>query len=243
MALRRSNDRKVAGDVTPSLGVRIANAFGLPSGLAFSCPGATAVCAAVCYAGKIEKVRKAVANMMLANWQQLANANYAEMYALIREMISDFAAECDRKNGRKEFRIHWDGDFFSADYARAWAAVIREFPDVQFWAYTRSFVDALNVVPILANIDNLSLYLSVDRENIESAKRIRREFPSVRWAFLGESDASTKAEMLTLGNRPGAICPENVKRIPLITPKGGACITCQLCVKGKADVRFSISKK
>lgn len=242
--LRRSNDRKVAADVTPAGGVRIANAFGLPSGNAYSCPGATTVCSAICYAGKIENVRKAVLAMMLSNWNALQGKDEDGMYALISEMISDFVAECDRKGGTKSFRIHWDGDFFSLDYARAWARVIRENSDVTFWAYTRSFVGDVNVIPILAGIPNLSLYLSVDKVNLSDAKRIRKAFPSVRWAFLGQDSASTKADMLAAGNdRPGAICPENVKRIPLITDKGGACITCSLCVEGKADVRFAIAKR
>lgn len=239
MALRRSNDRKVAASVTPSLGVRIANAFGLPSGKAYSCPGATSICERVCYAGKIEKVRKAVMAMMLSNWEQLRNASYAEMVILLREMISDFHAECERKNGDKSFRIHWDGDFFSADYARAWATVIREFPDIQFWAYTRTY----SVVSELVDIDNLSLYLSVDRDNLELAKATRKEFPSVKWAFLSQTFEDGKKEMLEMGNKPGAACPELTGQIPLISTNGGACITCQLCVKGKADIRFAIGKK
>lgn len=237
--LRRSNDRKVAADVTPSGNVRIANAFGLPSGKSFSCPGATSVCERVCYAGKIEKVRKAVMAMMLANWEQLANATYAEIVTLLDKMIGEFHAECERKNGTKSFRIHWDGDFFSADYAKAWATVMRRYPDIQFWAYTRTF----SVVPILASVPNLSLYLSVDSDNIEAAKVARKKSPSALWAYLGQTDASTKGEMLALFDKPGGICPENIGRIPLITPKGGACISCGLCVKGKSDIRFAIGKK
>lgn len=239
MSLRRSKDRKVAADVSPSGTVKIANAFGLPSGKEFSCPGATSVCEKVCYAGKLEKIYAGVRNVMVSNFDQLKNASLDEMVTLLDEMITEFVAECDKKNGTKKFRIHWDGDFFSAEYASAWASVIREFPDVQFWAYTRTF----SVVSILTGIPNLSLYLSVDRDNLPAAKSIRKENPAVRWAFLGDTNESTKTEMLSMNKKPGAICPENVKRIPLITPQGGACISCDLCVKGKADVRFAIGKK
>ncbi len=43
--------------------------------------------------------------------------------------------------------------------------------------------------------------------------------------------------------KPGAKCPENAKRIPLISTNGSACVSCGLCVFGKADVRFSATKK
>ncbi len=43
--------------------------------------------------------------------------------------------------------------------------------------------------------------------------------------------------------KPGAKCPENNKSIPLISANGSACVSCGLCVFGKADVRFSASKK
>lgn len=242
-SLRRSKDRKVAADVTPSGTIKIANAFGLPSGLAFSCPGATSVCEQICYAGKLEKIYKGVRDVLMANYVSLTSADYAGMVRLLDEMVNEFVAECDKKSGTKSFRIHWDGDFFSAEYAMAWATVIARHSGVTFWAYTRSFTPELNVIPILAGIPNLSLYISVDRANLEHAKSIRKEYPAVRWAFLGESAESTKADMLTMNNRPGAICPENVKRIPLITEKGGACISCGLCVEAKADVRFAVSKK
>lgn len=243
MSLRRSKDRKVAADVTASGGIKIANAFGLPSGKDFSCPGATSVCEKICYAGKLEKIYSGVKNVLVNNFDQLKDATRVEMVALLDEMLDEFEKECDKKGGTKSFRIHWDGDFFSMDYAIAWALAIEMHPNVQFWAYTRSFKKEINVIPVLAGIKNLSLYLSVDRDNLNYAKEIRKQYPAVRWAFLGESSESTKADMLSLVSRPGAICPENVKRIPLITERGGACISCNLCVAGKSDVRFAVTKK
>ena len=53
--LRRSKDRKVTNAVSPNGKTPlIANTFGLPSGKAYSCPGATSVCEKICYAGKLE---------------------------------------------------------------------------------------------------------------------------------------------------------------------------------------------
>jgi hypothetical protein len=49
--------------------------------------------------------------------------------------------------------------------------------------------------------------------------------------------------MLAMTGKPGASCPEQLKRIPLISEKGGACAVCRLCIDGKSDIRFSISKR
>lgn len=36
-------------------------------------------------------------------------------------------------------RIHDVGDFYSADYLKAWSIVARKYTDCRFWFYTRSF--------------------------------------------------------------------------------------------------------
>ena len=102
MKLKRSNDRKVANAVskngkTPT----IANTFGLPAGKAFSCPGATATCETVCYAGKLERVYKGVRENLLHNWELLRNADIDTMVSLLGEMIVDFKKDCDKRNADK----------------------------------------------------------------------------------------------------------------------------------------------
>lgn len=231
--LKRTQDRKAS----VHHGAGGGNSFGLPAGL--SCPGMTSVCQSICYAGKIEKVYPNVRKLLTHNWDLLKDATMSEMVVLIDEMITQFSKECDKRGLDKKFRIHWDGDFFSADYAFAWSTVINMHPDVQFWAYTRSF----EYVKCFEGLDNLALYLSVDSANIEYAKITRKEFPFVRWAFLADTMADGAVGMKEETGRPGAMCPENIKRIPLIADKKGACISCGICVDGKADVRFAISKR
>lgn len=234
MALIRSQDRKVS----VHHGIKdLSNSFGLPAGL--SCPGMTSICGKVCYAKKIERMPylKAVRTNLAHNWQSL-QCDRSEMIRLIDEMVTEFSAACDLRGKAKEFRIHWDGDFFSADYAIAWATVISVHPDIQFWAYTRSF----DLVGHFFGLDNLSLYLSVDKDNIVKAAKVSRAFPFVLWAYLDETMEKAGEIVKRERGKPGAMCPENIDRIPLITGKVGACISCQLCVKGKADVRFSTSK-
>jgi hypothetical protein len=236
--LKRSNDRKVTNAVTKSGNVAIANTFGLPAGKEYSCPGATNACTTVCYAGKLEKLYKGVKAQLLHNWELLKDEDIQGMYTLLSEMISEFKADCVKREAPMLFRIHWDGDFFNDDYTKAWRMVIEEQPDIQFWVYTRVKSAAL----ILKDIANLSLYYSTDDDNIEIARELKSEH-KVRLAYLGKTFAITESKMKELTGKVGAKCPENNKQIKLISEKGSACVTCSLCVYGKADIRFSASKK
>jgi len=146
--------------------------------------------------------------------------------------------DCEKKNAPKLFRIHWDGDFFNDTYTYAWKVIIENHLDVQFWVYTRVKSAAL----ILKDVVNLSLYYSTDDENKEIAFDLKTN-SKVRLAYLGKTFAATEDTMKELTGKPGAKCPENMKSIPLISSNGSACVSCGLCVYGKADIRFSASKK
>ena len=236
--LKRSMDRKVANAVSPNGKTpTIANTFGLPAGKEYSCPGATTICESVCYAGKLEKVYKGVKAVLLHNWELLKNADSDTMVSLLNEMIIEFKKDCDKRKAEKLFRIHWDGDFFSDQYAYAWKKVIENNTDVQFWVYTRVPTAAI----ILNGISNLSIYFSTDDENINHAKNMK--VLGVRLAYLGKTFAVTESVMKQLTGKPGAKCPENNKSIPLISANGSACVSCGLCVFNKADIRFSATKK
>jgi hypothetical protein len=216
----------------------IANTFGLPAGKNFSCPGATSVCESVCYAGKLEKLFKGVKANLLHNWDLLKDEDLQGMYTLLSEMIADFKTDCVKKDAPMLFRIHWDGDFFNDDYARAWRMVIEEQPDIQFWVYTRVKSAAL----ILNNISNLSLYFSADSENVKTAVDLKIN-NGVRMAYLAKNFAIGQADVKEMIGRPAAKCPENNKQIPLISNAGSACVSCSLCVYSKSDIIFSASKK
>ena len=239
MKLKRSNDRKVANLVTKNgKQAAIANTFGLPAGKAYSCPGATSICESVCYAGKLEKVFPSVKVNLLHNWELLKNADIQTMYTLLSEMIAEFKTDCVKKSAPMLFRIHWDGDFFNDDYTNAWRMVIEEQPDIQFWVYTRVKAAAL----ILKDVSNLSLYYSTDDENLPIATELKQD-QGIRLAYLGKTFALTESKMKEITGKVGAKCPENMKSIPLISAAGSACVSCGLCVYGKADIRFSATKK
>lgn len=237
--LKRSHDRKVANAVSPNgKTALIANTFGLPAGKAYSCPGATSICETVCYAGKLEKVYKGVRANLLHNWELLKDANSETMVNLLSNMIDQFRKDCVKRNAKMLFRIHWDGDFFNDTYATAWKTVINNNSDMQFWVYTRVKSAAL----ILKDIDNLSLYYSTDDDNKDIAHDLKLN-SGIRLAYLGKTFAATESTMKELTGKPGAKCPENNKSIPLISSNGSACVSCSLCVYGKADIRFSATKK
>jgi len=237
--LKRSFDRKVANAVNKKGDkASIANTFGLPAGKSYSCPGATSVCESVCYAGRLEKVYPAVKKNLLHNWELLRNADEPTMVDLIENMIAEFRKDCEKKSAPLLFRIHWDGDFFSDTYTRAWQYVIVNNIDIQFWVYTRVQTAAL----MLKGISNLSLYYSTDSENKQIGVSLKKDH-GIRLAYLAQNFAIGQADMKELFNRPAAKCPENLKAIPLISTAGSACVSCGLCVYSKSDIVFSSSKK
>ena len=236
--LIRSKDRKVTNAVSPNGKTpTIANTFGLPSGKAYSCPGATSVCEKICYAGKLEKVFKGVKAVLLTNWEQLKDASQEQMEALLYQMIDEFDKDCDKRNAERLFRIHWDGDFFSDTYTVAWRNVIKAFPKIQFWVYTRSDF----AIPILTGIDNLALYFSTDDDNWQLASELKKS-TGVKLAYLANNFAMGKERMLSITVKSAIPCPENAKKLPLISEKGSACVTCGQCVFARNDILFSASK-
>jgi hypothetical protein len=239
MPLIRSKDRKVTNAVSPNgKSATIANTFGLPSGKNYSCPGETAICAKVCYAGKLEKIYKGVKTVLLHNWELLKDADQLTMESLLSDMVADFVKDCDKRSAEKLFRIHWDGDFFNDTYTNAWRNVINDNPNIQFWVYTRVKSAAI----ILKGIPNLSLYYSADAENIKEAVGLKLEH-GIRMAYLANNFAVGQSTLKDMIGKVGAKCPENKKAIPLISTKGSACVSCGLCVHNKSDIVFSSSKK
>ena len=236
--LKRSHDRKVTNLVNKAgNGSLIQNTFGLPAGKNYSCPGATSVCEKVCYAGKLEKLYKAVKANLLHNWELLKDANQETMFQLLDDMIQDFRKDCDKKDAPKLFRIHWDGDFFNTEYTIAWKRVILKNTDIQFWVYTRVFTSAL----MLKDIDNLSLYYSTDSENTNFATFLSDK--GIKLAYLADTFAMGKEQLLAMVGKTGVPCPENNKKIKLIDKNGSACVKCSQCVVGRNNILFSATKK
>lgn len=238
--LKRSNDRKVTNSVTAN-GKQSAmkNTFGLPSGIAYSCRGETPTCKKVCYAGKFEKMYPSVRVLLLHNWLLLKDADYNTMVSLLDDMVNDYLKDCNKHPSvGKIFRIHWDGDFFSDEYTVAWAEVIYRHPTVQFWVYTRVESSAI----VLKNIPNLSLYFSTDKDNESIGAGLKKTY-GIKLAYLEDTFETGGIRLKVLTGKVGAMCPENKGVIPLISTVGSACGRCRLCVDGRVDIRFSITKE
>lgn len=239
--LATSKDRKVANVVTANgKQAAISNTFGLANGKEFSCVEATEYCEKICYAGKLENLFKGVGAQMLANWNALNGATFDEMLYMLEGIIAKFVSESRKRDAEMIYRIHWDGDFFSMDYINAWIAIIREYGMVQFWVYTRNSTAAVRLHK--AGLSNLSLYFSADPNNEPIAHMLNRTY-GIRIAAVAETFTESQAMVERITGRVGAKCPEQTGQIPLISANGSACATCGLCVRNKANISFSRSKK
>lgn len=253
--LKLSRDRKVAPYIQSPFGASpkpIANSFGLPAGT--SCPGMTPFCKG-CYAAAVEKRWSGPAKLVQHNWQLLQELgdDVERMAWLLLEAIDQYLVEhqkAEKRSGSaipKAFRTHWDGDYYSHEYAQAWRWVMLARPEVEFWAYTRSFTPQLNVIPDLRGVPNLRLYLSVDRWNRQHVEAILEEDSWVHIASCDDSYESAQTTMVEITGRRAPKCPENARVVPLINAEGvGACMSCKMCTNfgpRRGDVLFSSTHK
>jgi hypothetical protein len=95
-----------------------------------------------------------------------------------------------QKTSFRIFRIHVSGDFFSAEYARAWSIACGKSPDRKFWTYTR--IREVATLTELAGVSNLAITLSCDRDNWKHMPRLSRRFPSFGLCYysVGETPPS-----------------------------------------------------
>lgn len=123
--------------------------FSLPTG--FTCPGAAScLCKAArdsgrltdgpnttirCYAATQEAAFSNVRRTRWLNFDKLkaAAGSAGAMHLLIARSIN-----AARTRKTKHVRIHGAGDFFSSKYFEAWMRATASFPDLKFYAYTKS---------------------------------------------------------------------------------------------------------
>ena len=104
------------------------------------------------------------------------------------------------------FRIHVSGEFFSVDYAKAWALTCQEYSLATFWSYTRSRDE--DVLKVLAGIPNLRILLSCDRDNWRAMLRISNDYPGFGLSYY------------SVGEDPPRQVYERGKHVPLVAPIG-----------------------
>jgi len=124
-----------------------------------TCGGLSAACAGEdgkCYVLKIYKRRPTVLkshqNTYVAVLEALENGDSFELPTKIHD--------------GDVMRLHVAGDFFDPSYAYAWIKLMTENPNIQFFAYTRSWrmPEMLECLQELANLPNMTLLLSCDRD-------------------------------------------------------------------------------
>lgn len=113
--------------------------FSIPA--VMTCPGATGMCIHNCYARRDERFTTTRASR-LSNWLLSMRKDFPELLAdAIREAVYNADGSMKKAfRGKKIIvRVHESGDFYSLDYMRKWFKVARLFPDLTFYAFTKSF--------------------------------------------------------------------------------------------------------
>jgi hypothetical protein len=163
--------------------------------------------------------RKAVGNVLRYNTELFKSAIYSEkVLLLMREFLRFYKTEKKRKDDSDPwYRIHWAGDVPDPEYAHALREAIEAFPKIKFWGYTRSFFS----VPILAGLNNLRWYISLDDENRDEGLEVYNQFSDRENIHL-----CWMSEKCPDGFRP---CPVDAGRMELEL----ACQKCRMCMTGK----------
>ena len=124
-----------------------------------TCGGMSAACAGEdgkCYVLKIYK-----------RWPSVLDAHRNTYVNILKAL--EYGEELELPSKVKDgdmFRIHVAGDFFAPTYTYAWITLITNNPNVNFFAYTRSWRmhDMEDSLKELASLPNMELLLSVDRD-------------------------------------------------------------------------------
>ena len=162
-----------------------------------TCGGMSAACAGEdgkCYVLKIYKRRPNVLQAHRNTYVDILNSlEYGEELELPSKV----------KDG-DVFRIHVAGDFFAPTYVYAWIKLITNNPNIQFFAYTRSWRmhDMENSLKELASLPNMELLLSVDRDTGYPDKTV---WPVFRTAYMMVDDGDIFQALKLVGHCGGMI--------------------------------------
>jgi hypothetical protein len=193
----------------------------LPGGGAVgTCPGASDECERICYAKRIGGV---VRDLYVTNSDT--------------DDVPELPDEC------QVLRLHVSGDFNSAAYVEKWIARLTARPDVQCWAYTRSWrvPSLLPALERLRALPNVQLFASMDQSIDEAPpdgwRRAwidgdpRAGVPLNELAHVADLDAGERSQRAFDGV-PTLVCPEETKH-------KANCAECGYCFRGhRNDVTF-----
>jgi len=148
--------------------------FGIPAFVSVSgfktCPMAGS-CKEGCYA----KQGAYVWPVVKSAYENRLEATFLDSFAIeMGKQIRIKLKSANRLGKKIIIRIHDSGDYYNLDYINKWVGIIKEFPDVRFYSYTK-------MVPLFKKLtlpDNLTIIYSeggladklIDRENDRHAR-------------------------------------------------------------------------
>jgi hypothetical protein len=200
------------------------NTFSLTQGppkLGGSCPGATegsGGCVEVCYDCNLRKLYKAYARVEDRNFELVKGKKREEIFPILDKTVDDWKKT--HGSSKPYFRLHTGRVIYDEEYTHAWACTIGKLKDVRFWCYTRS----LFALPILADLDNLTLYLSCDPVNKSKVLEVYekyKDYKNIAIAWMGNDTPELDRNTL--------VCPEVTKKLRN-TKEVGACSRCRACI-------------
>lgn len=184
-----------------------------------------------CYVDKIITRLPDTKRLLDNNTELLKTSNKHHMFQLLCDMFDEFyVQEIKRKKPRLYFRLHWSGDLFNKEYASALSLAMQEYPQINFWMYTRSFP----LVKYFDTVKNLSLYLSIDRDNIkEGLKTFCKSCnPRLKISYMAPvNDLASRFKCYT-----GKLKIPKLYECPVDTGKmvfDGSCAKCKMCIDNK----------
>lgn len=129
-------------------------------------------CSKTCYALKAQRLYPNVNNFRNENFDMAKN-DLLILDKLIRTQLD--------KSNKKKVRIHSSGDFFSQEYINFWYNIIKDYPKVKFYTYTK--VEKLFDFSKIEGLNNFNLILSyidgkLNYGSIEYVEQMKKEYNS-----------------------------------------------------------------
>lgn len=229
------------------------NTFGLLPGITGTCPKATVGpggCSHIakgrkiptCYVFRLMSCYKGVKPVLSHNTHLIKTADHKTKVQLLKKEFQRFkTAELKQKEPKLHYRIHWSGDVYDMNYAKALSEAMNAFPDIEFWNYTRTF----DVATYLAdNTPNLVQYLSLDPVNFEEGLQVFLDWmksdpphSNLTICYMNKTDdfnerlESLKEKHPEWSNYSPRLmgCPVDEGIIPI----EGGCGVCRMCLIGR----------
>lgn len=108
-----------------------------------TCPYSTKLCRKYCYAMKAERMYE---NTRISREEQLEDSKKDSFITDMTNTIKYYLEKKSLKENKKMkeknvyFRIHESGDFYSQEYFDKWIMIAKNFPEINFLAYTKSVI-------------------------------------------------------------------------------------------------------